>query len=245
MSSMYEQAYNQYLKMEGSSFVSPEKPKSLGGRPDVKVADAQISKIGATNIAIYERFSAIRKENKRLKEQNFLKMKASSGKDQPINTRPDLEKEFSESDEYNTERANRYFKDLKSEFPNLTKKQLSAIVGNLHHESRGFTAFKETGGRGLGDAQWTATRRKEFLDFTKENNLDPKTYEGSYAFLIHELKNNRTHGFTEDFMEKFNNQDLNISQLTKMFERQYLVAGEPKMQSRIADANFYFNREDL
>ena len=32
---------------------------------------------------------------------------------------------------------------------------------------------------------------------------------------------------------------------TKMFERQYLVAGEPKMQSRIADANFYFNREDL
>ena len=64
MSSMYEQAYNQYLKMEGSSFVSPEKPKSLGGRPDVKVAEAQINKIGATNIAIYERFSAIRKENK-------------------------------------------------------------------------------------------------------------------------------------------------------------------------------------
>ena len=46
-------------------------------------------------------------------------------------------------------------------------------------------------------------------------------------------------------MEKFNNQDLSISQLTKLFERQYLVAGEPKMQSRIADANFYFNREDL
>ena len=66
MSSMYEQAYNQYLKMEGSSFVSPEKPKPLGGRPDVKVAEAQIAKIGATNIAIYERFSAIRKENKRL-----------------------------------------------------------------------------------------------------------------------------------------------------------------------------------
>ena len=128
MSSMYEQAYNQYLKMEGSSFVSPEKPKSLGGRPDVKVADAQISKIGATNIAIYERFSAIRKENKRLKEQEFLKMKASSGKDQPINTRPDLEKEFSESDEYNTERANRYFKDLKSEFPNLLRNNLVPLL---------------------------------------------------------------------------------------------------------------------
>ena len=68
--------------------------------------------------------------------------------------------------------------------------------------------------------------------------------EGSYAFLIHELKNNRSHGFTEDFMEKFNNSDLSLDQLTKMFERQYLVAGKPDYASRYTDSRIYFERED-
>ena len=249
MASMYEQAYNKYLSMmeggeESSSFTSPlDRPMALGKR-DIPNPESQIARIGAANIAIYERFKSVRENNKKLKEASFKKQLEKANADVPPSRPSTLHKDHSKLDEYNTDRANRYFKDLKKEFPNLNKKQLSAIVGNLHHESMGFTAFQELGGKGLGDAQWTATRRKEFLDFTNKNNLDPTTYEGSYAFLIHELKNNRSHGFTDDFMKKFNNSDLSLDQLTKMFERQYLVAGKPDYASRYTDSRIYFERED-
>lgn len=249
MASMYEQAYNKYISMmesgeEVSSFTSPPKrPAGLGQR-DIPNPEAQIADVGNANIAIFERFKSVRENNKKLKEAAFKKQLQKANADAPP-TRPNsLHKEHSNLSEYNTDRANRYFKDLKSEFPNLSKKQLSAIVGNLHHESMGFTAFQEIDGKGLGDAQWTATRRKEFLDFANKNNLDPTTYEGSYAFLLHELKNNKTHGFTPKFMEKFNNEDLSLDELTKMFERQYLVAGKPDYESRYTDSRIYFERED-
>lgn len=247
MSSMYEQAYNKYLSMmegdgEVSSFTPPPKrPLGLGQR-NIPNPEAQIADVGNANIAIFERFKSVRENNKKLKEIAFKKQLEKANKEVPPTRPTTLHKEHSNLDEYNTDRSNRYFSDLKKEFPNLSKKQLSAIVGNLHHESMGFTAFQEIDGKGLGDAQWTATRRKEFLDFAKDNNLDPTTYEGSYAFLLHELRNNKSHGFTPKFMEKFNNEDLTLDQLTKMFERQYLVAGKPNYPSRYTDARIYFER---
>ena len=130
--------------------------------------------------------------------------------------------------EYNNDRAGKYFKVLKQEFPFLNNKQLSAIVGNLHHESKGFTEYKEGGVKigGRGDAQWTGTRRTEFLEFCKEKGLDPKTFEGSSAFFIHELKNNTTHGFTKDFLEEFNNPNLTLQELSKKIQDHFFRPGK-------------------
>jgi hypothetical protein len=147
----------------------------------------------------------------------------------------------STTEEYSNERASKYYTDLSKQFPFLNKKQLSAIIGNLHHESGGFTMFREVNGKGVGDAQWTATRRKDFLEFSQRNKTDPTTYEGSLAFLLHELRTSH-HGFTEKFLKKFNNPDLTLDQLTVMFERQFLVAGDPHWADRKRDAKTYFEK---
>ena len=234
MASMYEQAYNKYLQMEGSSYnVPPERPPALGQRkPDVKKAEAQINEIANSNIAIYERFSAIRKENNRLKEGSIAKLSAPT-------ERPD---DYILRGLYK-ERPNRYFKDLQKEFPELSLKQISAIVGNLDHESKGFTKFYEEGVSvgGQGDAQWTADRRKAFRKFTKENNLDPKSYEASKDFLVHELKNDRTHGFVNwPELDSFNDPSKSAAELAVIFEDRYLRADIKRLKRRKKLAEQYY-----
>ena len=146
--------------------------------------------------------------------------------------------------EYNNDRAGKYFKVLKQEFPFLNNKQLSALVGNLHHESKGFTKYKEEGVKigGRGDAQWTGTRRTEFLEFCKEKGLDPKTFEGSSAFFIHELKNNTTHGFTKDFLEEFNNPNLTLQELSKKIQDHFFRPGKKTQhtEDRFIDTSYYY-----
>ena len=151
--------------------------------------------------------------------------------------------------EYKNKRAMRYFADFKKEFPWLNQKQLSAIIGNLHHESAGFTAFKEGGVKigGEGDAQWTDNkknegRRTDFRAFCKKHKLDPKSYEASLSFMVHELKTNRTHGFTEKFKKsKFFDEDASIADLVIAFEHQFFRAkkGHEHYEDRIKDATFY------
>ncbi len=75
---------------------------------------------------------------------------------------------------------------------NLTKEQASGITGNLQAES-GLQAVQERnpigGGRGgFGWAQWTGPRRDAFEAYAKANNLDPKSDEANYGYLITELK---------------------------------------------------------
>lgn len=73
----------------------------------------------------------------------------------------------------------------------LTKEQAAGIVGNLGHESAGFSAMQEkrplAGRGGWGWAQWTGPRRREFERKAKEWGLDPNSDEMNYRFLKHEL----------------------------------------------------------
>ena len=146
--------------------------------------------------------------------------------------------------EYNTEISKKLMKDLKVTFPDLSRKQISAIIGNLHHESKGFTQYQQTKGEGVSYAQWSGSRKTEFLDFSKDNNLDPKGYDAPLKFLVYELNNNRKHGFlNKKFSEAFNNPDATVEQLTEIFENNYLGAGKKLMPDRIADALMYNSDE--
>jgi hypothetical protein len=80
---------------------------------------------------------------------------------------------------------NRLMKDF-----NLSKEEAAVVLGNLGHESAGFTAFKEgNNGPGRGWAQWTDRGRKaRFFQYAKENGFDPKSDEANYGFLKWELE---------------------------------------------------------
>jgi len=86
--------------------------------------------------------------------------------------------------------GSRISNDLQRDF-GLSANQAAGIVGNLGHESGGFTKYQEvnpTSGRGgAGWAQWTGSRRTDFENYTKQNNLHPQSYEANYGFLKKEL----------------------------------------------------------
>lgn len=66
------------------------------------------------------------------------------------------------------------------------------LVGNLGFESAGFTHLREIGqpeGRGgYGWGQWTASRRRTFLLWCKLHNLDWRSDEANYGYLLVELR---------------------------------------------------------
>jgi hypothetical protein len=69
----------------------------------------------------------------------------------------------------------------------LTREQAAGVVGNLGHESAGFTAYHEGGQAsakgGVGWAQWTGPRRRAFESWTKAHNLNPTSDEASWRYL--------------------------------------------------------------
>ena len=241
MASMYQQAYNKYRQMMseegGSSFTSPpDRPVGLGKR-NIPNPEAQVSRIGSANINIFERFRAVAERNEELREKAFLNQLEKGSSIPP--ERPD---DYILRGLYK-ERPNKYFKDLQKEFPDLSLKQISAIVGNLDHESKGFTKFYEEGVSvgGQGDAQWTAGRRRAFRKFIKENNLDPKSYEASRDFLFHELKNDRTHGFVNwPELDSFNDPSKSPAELAVIFEYRYLRAEVKRLDRRKILAEQYY-----
>ncbi len=70
--------------------------------------------------------------------------------------------------------------------------QSAGIVGNLGFESVGFTKLHEIGqpkGQGgYGWAQWTGPRRILFLGYAHDNNLDWRSDEANYGYLVLELR---------------------------------------------------------
>lgn len=73
----------------------------------------------------------------------------------------------------------------------LSKEEAAVVLGNLGHESAGFTAFEEGGnGPGRGWAQWTDPgRKRRFFEYARQRGLDPKSDEANYGFLRWELQN--------------------------------------------------------
>jgi hypothetical protein len=94
-------------------------------------------------------------------------------------------------------KAPRVMKQLLIDFPEFKKLHAAAVLGNIGHESAGFTAFHEKGQPpsqgGIGWCQWTGRkppdgRRLLFEQFCSQNNLDIMSDEASYAYLKHEMK---------------------------------------------------------
>nr|WP_319513797.1 phage tail tip lysozyme [uncultured Cohaesibacter sp.] len=93
--------------------------------------------------------------------------------------------------------AERLMTDLQRDLA-LTKEQAAGVVGNLAHESAGFSTLQEISPLvqgslgGYGYAQWTGSRpggrRSNFMNYAVENDLDPTSYEANYGFLKHELE---------------------------------------------------------
>ena len=93
----------------------------------------------------------------------------------------------------------RYMQDLTK--GGMSPVQAAAMVGHLDYESDGFRAMEEyvdnhLGTRGFGHLQWTnipgnykpgGQRRADFEKYSKNNNLDPSSYEANFGFLNHEF----------------------------------------------------------
>ena len=131
----------------------------------------------------------------------------------------------------------RLMTDLQNDY-GLSPAQAAGFVGNLAHESGGFKTLQEVkpmieGSRGgFGYAQWTGPRRRQFEAWTKENNLDPTSYEANYGFLRHEL-DNTSEGRVLDKLKTA--QDPNAA--AQIVSNTFLRPGIPHMDSRLNWAN--------
>jgi hypothetical protein len=124
----------------------------------------------------------------------------------------------------------------------ITKAQAAGIVGNFDHETGGFKYLQEIepvvpgskGGRGF--AMWTGPRRKAFEAWSAENNLNPDSYDASFGFFIHEVQNTNEGRFMEA-LEK----TTTAEEAAKVFSRNYLRPGKPRMSKRISASTNYYN----
>jgi hypothetical protein len=107
-----------------------------------------------------------------------------------------------------------------------------AIIGNLGWESAGFSIWHEVGQPpekgGVGWAQWTGPRRKQFENYcyTREPQLTPRSYAGQLAFLVYELQG----GYEKALLATEKAPDL--ARKTIEFEKEFESAGVPALSGR-------------
>ena len=122
----------------------------------------------------------------------------------------------------------------------ITRAQAAGLVGNLDHETGGFKFMQELdpvvpGSRGgLGFAQWTGTRRKEFESWAASNNMDVNSYEANLGYLVHEISNTSEGRFLEELEAS-----TTAEEAARIVSRRYLRPGKPNMPSRISKALSY------
>jgi hypothetical protein len=116
-----------------------------------------------------------------------------------------------------------------------TPEDAAAIVGNLGHESLGFTAMQEfkpvvAGSRGgWGWAQWTGPRRRAFEAYCARTGKDPASDEANYAYLFLELKGiEGTEGRAIGKLKAAKGLDAKV----EAFEKAFLRAGVKHYTSR-------------
>lgn len=119
----------------------------------------------------------------------------------------------------------------------LSSHQAAGIVGNLHHESAGFRQMQEQGHRsgrgGLGIAQWTGPRRREFERLASQRGLSTSSYEGNYAMLRHDLDGK----YKNSVAAIRRTRDLQGS--TRSFMNTFERPGVPHFDRRMAAAQRY------
>jgi hypothetical protein len=126
----------------------------------------------------------------------------------------------------------------------ITRAQAAGLVGNLDHETGGFKFMQELdpvvpGSRGgLGFAQWTGTRRKEFEAWAASNDMDVNSYEANLGYLVHEISNTSEGRFLEELEGA-----STAEEAARIVSRKYLRPGKPNMPSRISKALSYVGGE--
>jgi hypothetical protein len=135
--------------------------------------------------------------------------------------------------------ATRIMGDLILDF-GVSSEQAAGIVGNLAHESAGFTVMQERNPRagrgGLGWAQWTGPRRVAFESWTKSRGFEIDSYAANYGYLKAELSGS-VPGF--DYRKAITQvkKTTTVKAATETFEAFYEKAGVKAMASRVSYAN--------
>jgi len=83
-------------------------------------------------------------------------------------------------------------------------------------------------GQGYGVAQWTGSRKREFLDFAARNHMKPESVEANYAFLKHELQT--SHADAIRAVKRTDSAQAATTAFCNVFER----PGVPAMGQRYA-----------
>ena len=114
----------------------------------------------------------------------------------------------------------------------ITENQAAGIVGNLGHETAGFTQYQELaprgGGRGgFGWAQWTGPRRRDFEAWSASKGLDVRSDEANYGFLVHELTGKESASLAAIKRTE------TVEDATRVFEQKYERAGVVALGSRL------------
>jgi len=113
----------------------------------------------------------------------------------------------------------------------LTDFQAAGVVGNLGHESEGFTILHEIGQRpgsgGYGWGQWTGSRRRAFLWWCETHHLDWRSDEANLSYMTHELDG----AYHEAVLAVA--RSATIDAATTVFEKVFERAGVPALQSRL------------
>ncbi|CAN5837326.1 hypothetical protein BH11PSE3_BH11PSE3_04640 [soil metagenome] len=118
--------------------------------------------------------------------------------------------------------APKIMKRLADDFQDLNIVHHAAILGNLGHECGGFKLMEELNPlsdalRGLGWAQWTATRRTLFENWLiNHGNLPVDDFEGNYTFLAEELRT--THKAALSALRKTNDIHSGVEAFEAIFE---------------------------
>jgi hypothetical protein len=137
---------------------------------------------------------------------SFAPVKHTTAGSDPFDTTPQQRPLTQEESRAMAEKVAR---QLMIDFPGMTKEQAAGIVGNLYHESAGMNANVNEFGSdpsspdygmpnktqfGYGWAQWSGTRKQDFLNFCQREGLDPRSPAANYGFLKYELKNGEADG---------------------------------------------------
>jgi zinc D-Ala-D-Ala carboxypeptidase len=131
------------------------------------------------------------------------------------------------------DKAPRVMTQLLKDFPKFNAVQAAAVLGNIGHESAGFTAFHQIGlpfeKGGIGWCQWTNPgRRDDFEAFCSKNKLDIKSDEASYRFLVHEMKETAERKVVESLSET-----MGLKEATDLFMKVYERPGEEAPEKRL------------
>jgi len=137
--------------------------------------------------------------------------------------------------------AQYFMTNLQRDF-GLTRNQAAGVVANLWHESGGMNPGINQGGAigapnsnmqsGYGIAQWTGSRKQDYLDYCSANHLDPSSEQANYGFLKHELQTTQA-GAIDAIKSTQSAQDATVV-FCNTFER----PGDPQMSSRLADLQY-------